>query len=342
MLKIKLKQTLAHFKLELELDLPAHGISAIYGHSGAGKSSLLRAVAGLESAPGNHVEFKHQLWQAPQIFIPTHQRRIAYVTQESYLFPHLNVQQNLEFAAKRAKSTTVQFLQIIDQFQLDTLLKRRVNKLSGGEKQRISLARALLTQPQLLLLDEPFSALDQAQTNYLLNYLLGLELPIIYVSHVREEILHCASYIAQIENGKLIKTGKLNQMLSSLAYAGVIIDAKRNCCIQNNERHNYTSELGELYLTPWVSTAETIRILIESSALRILSFNSTSADTENINLITAQIEAITTNNLGYTQLNLILANNAQISLNLEPQQLIKLKLKLGDNIQLEILKLHVI
>lgn len=341
MLKIKLKQTLAHFKLELELDLPAHGINAIYGHSGAGKSSLLRAIAGLESNPQNYIEFKQQLWQSPQIFIPTHQRKIAYVTQESYLFPHLNVLQNLEFAAKRAKSTTAQFQQIIEQFQLESLLKRSVNKLSGGEKQRISLARALLTQPQLLLLDEPFSALDQAQTNYLLNYLLSLELPIIYVSHIREEILHCASYIAQIENGKLIKAGKLNQMLTNLAYAGVIIDAKRNSCVQNNERYNYTSELGELYLPPWVSTAETIRILIESSTLRIRSFNSFATNTESINLITAQIQTITSKN-GYTQLNLILANNAQISLNLEAQQLIKLKLKLGDNIQLEILKLQLI
>lgn len=340
MLKIKLKQTLAHFKLELELNLPAHGINAIYGHSGAGKSSLLRAIAGLESAPGNHVEFKHQLWQAPQIFIPTHLRRIAYVTQESYLFPHLNVLQNLEFAAKRAKGTTTQFQQIIEQFQLETLLKRRVNKLSGGEKQRISLARALLTQPQLLLLDEPFSALDQAQTNYLLNYLSGLELPIIYVSHVREEILHCASYIAQIENGKLIKAGKLNQMLSSLAYDGVIIAAKRNCS-QANLSYNYTSELGELYLPSWVSTAETIRILIESSALRIRNFNSIATNTENINLITAQIQTITSKN-EYIQLNLTLANNTQLNLNLEAQQFMQQKLKPGDNLQMEILKLHVV
>lgn len=341
MLKIKLKQTLAHFKLELKLDLPAHGISAIYGHSGAGKSSLLRAIAGLESAPENHVEFKQQLWQAPQIFIPTHQRKIAYVTQESYLFPHLNVQQNLEFAAKRSKSTTAQLQQIIEQFQLESLLKRSVHKLSGGEKQRISLARALLTQPQLLLLDEPFSALDQAQSNYLLNHLVDLELPIIYVSHVRDEILHCANYIAQIENGKLIKAGKLNQMLSSLAYDGVIIAAKRNCSPQANLSYNYTSELGDLYLPSWVSTAETIRILIESSTLRIRSFNSIATNTERINLITAQIQTITSNN-GYTQLSLTLANNAQISLNLEAQQLIKLKFKLGDNIQLEILKLQLI
>ncbi|MBX9866247.1 MAG: ATP-binding cassette domain-containing protein [Burkholderiales bacterium] len=341
MLKIKLKQTLAHFKLELELDLPAHGISAIYGHSGAGKSSLLRAIAGLESASGNHVAFKHQLWQAPQIFIPTHQRRIAYVTQESYLFPHINVLQNLEFAAKRAKSTTAQLQQIIEQFQLETLLKRRVNKLSGGEKQRISLARALLTQPQLLLLDEPFSALDQAQTNYLLNYLSGLEMPIIYVSHVREEILHCASYIAQIENGKLIKAGTLNQMLSSLAYDGVIIVAKRNCSPQANLSYNYTSELGDLYLPSWVSTAEIIRILIESSTLRIRKFNSIATNTERINLITAQIQTITSKN-EYIQLNLTLANNTQLNLNLEAQQFMQQKLKPGDNLQLEILKLHVV
>ncbi len=195
MLQIDCSLTLGikEFEYGLNLSTENHCIG-ISGDSGCGKTTLLRIIAGLESRAKGQVLFNNKILQNSQtkIFIPPFRRNIGYVFQDTRLFPHLTVKNNLLYALKRAKIKKFSSEKVIKVFELKNLIDRKPQMLSGGEKQRVAIARALLSSPELLLMDEPLSGLDNAHKTGLLGYLkrvkLEFHLPILYVSHIEEEL----------------------------------------------------------------------------------------------------------------------------------------------------------
>ncbi len=237
----KFKLSYGNFTLAAEFELPGKGISALFGHSGSGKTSCLRILAGLETRAEGFLSVNGDVWQDTEanIFRHTHQRQIGYVFQEASLFSHLNVRKNLEFGMTHTakKDTNSRIQPIGELLGISHLLNRETAHLSGGERQRVAIARALLTQPKLLLLDEPLTALDQKRKAEILPYLERLHdelnIPIIYVSHSAEEVAQLADHIVLLNQGKLIASGTLNETLTRLDLpdtltddAAVVIEAK--------------------------------------------------------------------------------------------------------------------
>ena len=226
------------FSLDVDLDLPARGVTALFGHSGSGKTTLLRCIAGLERAPGGRLSLDSEVWQDANTFLPTHLRPIGYVFQEASLFPHLSARGNLEYGMKRsAKALDRAALDhIVDLLGIGALLDRRPEALSGGERQRVAIARALAVKPKLLLMDEPLAALDLARKQEILPYLERLheelEIPVLYVSHAPDEVARLADYIVVMREGRAVAAGPLTETLARLDLpihlgedAGVVLDA---------------------------------------------------------------------------------------------------------------------
>jgi molybdate transport system ATP-binding protein len=211
-LSLVLKWPRKTFNLEIDLNIPAQGVTAIYGASGSGKTSLLRCIAGLEKVKGCELKFRDQVWQDRKKFVPTHQRAIGYVFQEASLFPHLTAGANLAYALKRAcpgKALTT-LDEVVELLGLLTLLDQYPDQLSGGERQRVAIARALLINPQLLLMDEPLASLDHQRKQELLPYLERIchqfNVPVIYISHSLWEVSLLADHIVMLDAGKVTKS----------------------------------------------------------------------------------------------------------------------------------------
>lgn len=212
----------ADFTLDANLILPAKGITVFFGQSGCGKTSCLRAIAGLEKLEYGNVSIAGDVWQssATHQFVPTYKRELGYVFQEAGLFPHLTVEDNLQFGAKRisAHKRHVKFAEITELLGITPLLKRYPAQLSGGEKQRVAIGRALLTSPKLLLMDEPLSALDQPRKQEFLPYLerlhRELDLPILYVTHSMQELARLADHIVLFDDGSVLASGDAHSILS--------------------------------------------------------------------------------------------------------------------------------
>ena len=212
--------TLPGFELETRLTLPSHGVTALFGPSGSGKSTLLRCLAGLSKPQRGQLSVNGAVWQNEKIFVPPHQRPVGMVFQDAALFPHLDVQSNLDYGARRSKAKAGGTENLIELLGIGHLLKRRTDTLSGGERQRVAIARALFSAPQLLLLDEPLAALDAQRKTELLPYLealhLQLDIPVIYVSHSPEEVARLADHIVQLGNGRVIGSGPAMEVFPRL------------------------------------------------------------------------------------------------------------------------------
>ena len=216
--------SLADFNLGIKQELPMQGITGIFGHSGSGKSTLLRAIAGLESRTLGTISLKQRqlLDSANQLSIAPEKRRVSLVFQDSRLFPHLSVKGNLLFAIKRCNKNKLDLDEIIELTELAPLLNKDVGRLSGGEQQRVALARAILTEPELLLLDEPLSALDKNSKLLMLDLLTKvqakLKLPVLYVSHSLAELQQVADHLLLLEDGRAIDFGNIHQVIHRLNY----------------------------------------------------------------------------------------------------------------------------
>ena len=208
------------FELNLQLEIAAAGITAVFGPSGCGKTTLLRCIAGLERPAHARLQFNDQIWQDEQRFVPPHRRRLGYVFQESSLFPHLNVRDNLRYGLRRVPrhERHVQLEEAVAFLSLSELLDRRPQQLSGGQRQRVAIARALLSSPQLLLMDEPLSNLDLAGREEVLPHLErlhdDLSIPIIYVSHEISELMLIADHLALLADGRLVAAGPIHELLT--------------------------------------------------------------------------------------------------------------------------------
>ncbi|WP_370978325.1 molybdenum ABC transporter ATP-binding protein [Agaribacterium sp. ZY112] len=215
-LKVKTQLERGAFKLNLDLSFPV-GVSALFGPSGCGKTTLLRLIAGLEVNNNSQIYLGKQTWQDGKQQLPVHKRGLAYVSQHNSLLPHLNVQENLEFALKRRKQAAFSIEEISHLCGVHALLKHTSEQLSGGQKQRVMLARALLCQPSVLLLDEPFSALDKTAKHELIRCLekviSQLHVPILYVSHSADEVMRLATGLVILKDGHVLAQGPCNDVL---------------------------------------------------------------------------------------------------------------------------------
>ncbi len=210
------------FTLDVDINLPAQGITAIFGRSGCGKTTLLRSIAGLEKADIGSFKIGDQIWQNDTFCLPTHKRSIGYVFQEASLFDHLSIQRNLEYGLQRLhkKQRKVSLDKAISLLGIGHLLQRKPHQLSGGEQQRVAIARALAVSPAMLLMDEPLAALDMSLKQEILPYLeilqQELDIPILYVTHSRHEIALLANYLVLLEAGRVQAEGTLDEVFSRL------------------------------------------------------------------------------------------------------------------------------
>jgi molybdate transport system ATP-binding protein len=182
---------------------------AIVGPSGAGKSTLLRVLAGLEPATRGHVAFRGERWREAGRgdVVPPHRRRVGWVPQDVRLFPHRSVLDNLRFAGGSPADAAA----LAARFGVDGLLHRRPRHLSGGEAQRVALARALLAKPRLLLLDEPFAALDRVRradlSNALRDVLAASDVALVLVSHDERDVASLADEVFEMSGGTVAPLG---------------------------------------------------------------------------------------------------------------------------------------
>jgi len=208
------------FTLDIDVDLPAGGVTAVFGRSGSGKTTLLRCIAGLEQTLDGSLIVNGETWQDGSYRRPVHQRALGYVFQEARLFPHLSVAANLDFGRRRIAESErrVSLAQVVELLGIAHLLERRPERLSGGERQRVAIARALATSPRLLLMDEPLAALDQARKQEILPYLERLHdelaIPVLYVSHSPDEVARLADHIVLMEDGRAVAQGPLTETLA--------------------------------------------------------------------------------------------------------------------------------
>ncbi len=256
--------------MSLTIDLPGQptlalstqGVTVVYGHSGAGKTTLLRAIAGLDHYPGATIRFKGQIWQAAKQFVPVHQRALGYVFQDSRLFPHLNVQQNLMYGLKRvgSRSSVASVEEVVEGTGIQALLEQPVQQLSGGERQRVALARALLSAPRLLLLDEPMASLDERAKRQLLGFLKTYQqrtgLPMLYITHSRMELECLANRLLLLSQQKVVAEGPWFDLISRLDLplaheeeAASVIEARIG--VQDHQYALTELKVGEQQL--WVS-----------------------------------------------------------------------------------------
>lgn len=219
MINIDVVKQLTTFSFEFKQMVPCQGVTAILGVSGAGKSTLINLINGLIKPDQGKISLNDVTLVATKqnIFVPPEQRNIGTVFQDALLFPHLRVIKNLTYGAKNINRQ--KFDEIINVLNINHLLKRYPAMLSGGEKQRVAIGRALLTNPKLLLMDEPLSALDMPRKKELLNYIDILvnefKVPIIYVTHNINEVKRIANYVVILEQGKLLTHGDTHNILQS-------------------------------------------------------------------------------------------------------------------------------
>ena len=221
-LDLNITKRLGTFTLDVGFTAP-NGVTAVFGRSGAGKTTLINVVAGLSAPDSGHIALNDTpLFDAAQrINLPAHKRRMGYVFQDARLFPHMDVTQNLRFGLRHAPagSTGPSLDEVADLLGLTDLMKRRPTDLSGGEKQRVALGRALLSRPKMLLMDEPLAALDGQRKDNILPYLERLKsgaagLPILYVSHALDEIARLADQLVILSKGKIAASGSIFDVLA--------------------------------------------------------------------------------------------------------------------------------
>ena len=218
-LSVALKHRFRDFTLDVEFQAGS-GVTALFGRSGAGKTTVVNAVAGLLRPDSAHITLDGTVFNDAKTCLPPHKRRIGYVFQDARLFPHLNVAQNLDYALRfgaRPKGRD----HIIDLLGIAALLDRRPGTLSGGERQRVALGRALLAEPRLLLMDEPLAALDGPRKSDILPYLDRLKsetgVPILYVSHAVDEVARLADHMVLLAGGRVARAGPVFDVMADPA-----------------------------------------------------------------------------------------------------------------------------
>ncbi|MDP2715492.1 molybdenum ABC transporter ATP-binding protein [Rheinheimera sp.] len=295
MLAVGLTVKRGAFTLELNNTLPLQGITALFGRSGCGKTTMLRAIAGLDRHAGAEVQCGAIVWQQGSLFMPVHQRRIGMAFQESSLLPHLSVEQNLLYGFKRlAKQTDIQLKpeQIIQLLELAPLLQQAPEQLSGGQRQRVALGRALLSQPQLLLLDEPLASLDQQSRSEILPFLQRIAsqtgIPMLLVSHQLDDVVKLADHLVLMHEGRVVSQGPLQQQLLQPELAAIGAMSLLHAKSHGSKQHLLKLSIGKqqlqlpapLHAASVEQTAYRLRILARDVALSLKPLSESSVSNQ--------------------------------------------------------------
>lgn len=304
-LDVDIQATLGRFKLDAQLQA-GQGATVIYGRSGSGKTSLINAIAGLSSPQSGRITLDEQVLfdAALGINVPVHLRRIGYVFQDARLFPHLNVADNLDFGTRYADASLGKNHRktVIEMLGIGALMQRRPGALSGGEKQRVALGRALLTAPRLLLLDEPLAALDTQRKEEILPYFERLRAqggpPMIYVTHDMSEIVRLADHLCVLRDGKSVAQGTAEDVLADPANMKLIGVQDAGALITGVVDHHASDGLSGIRLSAGmlfvprmaVTVGTSVRIRIRAQDV-ILSL-SEPKDMSSQNVLPAKITAI--------------------------------------------------
>lgn len=305
---MSLSVALAHkfpgFTLDVTFKAPP-GLTALFGRSGSGKTSVINAVAGLlHPAQGRITTDQTTLLDTDQaINLPTHRRRIGYVFQDARLFPHLTVRQNLRYGRWFApRSQGPIFDDIIDLLGLNALLSRSPNALSGGEKSRVAIGRALLSNPAMLLMDEPFAALDDARKTELLPYIEALrdqtKIPILYVSHALPEVARLATTLVVLDHGRCLRAGPAADLLSDpdlapalgLRDAGSVLSASLTA--QDPDGLTQLTTIGGPLWVPKIAAAPGTRLRIRIAAQDVILSRSRPEGLSALNILKGNISEI--------------------------------------------------
>ncbi|CUH77010.1 Sulfate/thiosulfate import ATP-binding protein CysA [Tritonibacter multivorans] len=302
--EVELRHRQGAFDLDASFAAPA-GVTVLFGRSGSGKSTVIKSVAGLlppdqgRIALGGRVVFDRQRG----VNIPPHKRRVGYVFQDGLLFPHLNVRQNLKYGQRFAPRHTrfEGFDKIVHMLGLDALLDRFPGQLSGGEKQRVAIGRALLSGPEVLLADEPLSALDDPRKAEILPYFERmrdeLQIPILYVSHSPDEVARLATTIVVLERGKILRTGPADDVLADadvtpvgIRGAGALIRA----AVVSHHEDGLTELVagGQTLFVPKVSGRIGAQLRLRVAAHDVVIALSRPEGLSTLNIVPAQIQSV--------------------------------------------------
>jgi molybdate transport system ATP-binding protein len=280
MIDVDIEERLGAFRLEVEFSADAP-IVGLFGRSGAGKTSVVNAIAGIGRPSRGSIRINdHVLFDSARgIDVPPEQRRIGYVFQDALLFPHLDVESNLLYGLHR-RAPSERFIdrqRVVELLGLHGFLRRTPQTLSGGEKQRVAIGRALLAQPRILLMDEPLAALDVPRKMEVLDYIERLRdelsIPIVYVSHSVAEITRLADTVVVLSEGKCLASGDVEDVMGRLELrpatgryeAGSLLEAR----VQSHDRGDRLTTLifdgGELHVpTLDAAVGDRIRVRIRS------------------------------------------------------------------------------
>jgi molybdate transport system ATP-binding protein len=269
------------FSLQVRQQLTLDGITAVFGPSGSGKTTLLRAIAGLEPAAIGRVAFDGAIWQDGEHRMPPHARRVGYVFQDGRLFAHLTVERNLRFALARAARLApaggrpITFDSVIAALDLQPLLARRPTSLSGGEQQRVAIGRALVGNPQLLLMDEPLSSLDVRRKREIAPHIESLPrtfgVPVLYVTHNLDEVARLAADVLLIAGGRAAGQGTVTDVLQRVDLPSFADErqtgAVLHACVRSRQAGIAELDLGkQVLLVPLAEIRDGARLRVRVHA----------------------------------------------------------------------------
>jgi len=311
-IRVNYRKQLNNFLLDVDFSMPDTGITVLFGPSGSGKTSVLNLIAGLDEDT-HHIDNVSNFKlndniiddSSNRIKLKPWMRNIAYVFQDHRLFPHLSVEENILFGYRR-RNCTLNPQDLIETFKLQPLLSHFPTELSGGQKQRVAMVRALLSQPQLLILDEPLAALDYPSRQELLPYIehihKELAIPVIYVSHDIKEVLRLADYIVVMDKGKIIEQGDIadlciNQpLLTQQEGASFILEGRVSETIEEDKLVKIDCGEDILITAENMQLEQNVRILIHARDVSLCL--SPPKDSSILNCIAVCIEALQTDKNG--------------------------------------------
>lgn len=217
-LSVAFRHSFGSLTFDIAFEAPTPGTTVLFGRSGAGKSSIVAAVAGLFRPASGRIAIGDTVLQNGNSFVPPERRRVGLVFQDARLFPHLNVTANLRYGFRRASPGPIRFDDVVELLALGPLLDRRPHTLSGGERSRVAIGRALLSQPRLLAMDEPLASLDAQHKAEILPYVARLKhalaLPVLYVTHALDEVVRLADTLVLVRAGEVLAAGPLQEILA--------------------------------------------------------------------------------------------------------------------------------
>ncbi len=315
-LAINIALPLQQFNLKVKVDISLTAITAVFGYSGAGKTSLLRCIAGLEKSAQGTILCNNSVWlqtkntankaiSEPSTFVPAHQRNVSMVFQDNRLFEHLNVEKNLAYALKRKRNSRINYDEVIALTNIKHLLTQFPSTLSGGEQQRVAIARSILNEPSLLLLDEPFSALDSKHKANLISLLQKIhqqyQLPMVYVSHSVDDIQQLADTTLVLNKGLVTLFDQTHHVIHQLGEDNMI---KQQTCLTltvNSDETSQVSDYGLVALSLDKNTRQVIYVAKENIKLREQHLLSCYINASDISLsLTSSLDSSIMNQLAAT------------------------------------------